>query len=298
MKKSKKKSSKLGYLFIAPFLIMFIFFFIIPLIMGVVMSFTEYGLQDTSATWVGLDNYKTILFDEESVVHESFVNGMIHSTLFVVLFVPIIYILSLLLALMVYHLPKKVQGVYRTIYFLPFAISVSAMAAIWKFAFNTQSGVVNQIIVHFGGEPVSWLAEQPTAWLVVILATLWWTIGFNMIIFLNALNNVNEEMYEAASIDGCTGVKRFFKITLPSIKSATIFVIITQTIASFNLYGQVKLITNGGPNEGTETVLMAIIEEGFNNRNMGMAAAMAILLAIVIIGISIVQYIISRRLDA
>jgi multiple sugar transport system permease protein len=159
---------------------------------------------------------------------------------------------------------------------------------------DTNSGLLNNYLMKLGFDPIPWLTELPFAWISIVGATIWWTIGFNMIIFINALNEVPEEFYEAASIDGAGAWSKFIHITLPSIRPIMLFVVITSTIASFNVYGQPYLMTRGGPGDSTEVLLMGIVSRAFEQRELGSASAMAIMMSLIMIVVSIVQLKISN----
>lgn len=142
---------------------------------------------------------------------------------------------------------------------------------------------------------IQWLNTQPFAWTVIVVTTVWWTIGYNMVLFINALDEVDPSMYEAASMDGANSWKKFLNITLPSIRGVLSFVTLTTIIASFNLYGQTLLITNGGPAQSTNSVIMIIQQTIFGQRNLSMGSAMALLLGAFMAVISGVQYYFSNR---
>jgi multiple sugar transport system permease protein len=285
----KRKSSFTSFLFVLPYLTMFILFLIIPLVYGIYISFHEWNLISPDRPFVGLKNYVDIL-NPNTAAHETFFSGLWNTLQFVLYSVPLLVIIGLGLALLVNSLPEKIRGFFRTAYFIPYSISVSVIAVLWLWILDTNSGLINQYIVKLGFDPIPWLTKLPYAWISVVLATIWWTIGFNMIIFINALNEVPEDMYEAADIDGANSWKKFLHITLPSIRPVMLFVLVTSTIASFNVYGQPYLMTGGGPGDSTKVLLMGIVQQAFELRQLGSASAMAILMALVMIIISIIQY--------
>ncbi|GGM38639.1 hypothetical protein GCM10011351_25970 [Paraliobacillus quinghaiensis] len=213
---------------------------------------------------------------------------------FVIFSVPLLVIVGLGLALLLNSLPGKIRTFFRTVYFIPYAISVSVISIIFLWILDTNSGLLNNYLMQLGFDPVPWLTKQPFAWISLVLATVWWTIGFNMIIFINALNEVPEDMYEAASIDGASAWQKFYRITLPSIRPIMLFVVITSTIASFNVYGQPYLMTRGGPGDSTEVLLMGIVQQAFEQRELGSASAMAILMALIMIIVSVIQFKVSN----
>jgi multiple sugar transport system permease protein len=291
--KSSKMSQFTSFLFVLPYFVMFVCFLLIPILYGIYISFHEWDLLSKDRPFVGLQNYIAI-FTPDSHLNSVFFNGLFNTFKFVIFTVPLLVVIGLVLALLITSLPKKVQGFFRTIYFIPYVVSVSVIAIVWLWLLDTNSGLINQYLNVLGFNSIPWLTKIPFAWISIVIATIWWTIGFNMILFINALNEVSEELYESASIDGANGWKKLIHITLPSIRPVMLFVFITSTIASFNVYGQPYLMTRGGPGNQTEVLLMSIVDEAFSQRQLGTSSAMAIIMALIMIGISIVQFKVSR----
>lgn len=290
-KKGKWKSKLTSSLFVLPYLICFIAFLVYPLVYGIIMSFQDYELLSAKHTFIGLQNYIDI-FTPGTYTHTSFFQGLIGTIKFVIYSVPFLVVVGLALALLVNALPAKVRGIFRTVFFSPYAISASVMAVIFLRVFDTNAGLLNIVLnkLHLQSQAIGWLTELPWAWVALIGATLWWTIGFNMLIFINALNEVSEEMYEAAKIDGANAWQKLIHITLPSIRKIMIFIIITSTIASFNIYAQPVLMTRGGPGSETTVLLMNVFDVAFGQHKMGAASSMALLMALMMIIVSIIQF--------
>ncbi|MDZ5711232.1 carbohydrate ABC transporter permease [Jeotgalibacillus haloalkalitolerans] len=288
-----KASGFTSFLFVLPYLIMFTLFLVVPLVYGIYISFHDWNLISPIHPFVGLENYSAI-FTSGTPENRVFLNGLKNTAQFVIYSVPLLVIVGLGLAMLVNSLPDKIRGFFRTAYFLPYAISVSVIAVLWLWMLDSNSGLLNQFLNSLGMDSIPWLTRLPFAWISLVIATVWWTIGFNMIIFINALNEVPEELYEAADIDGASSWHKFLHITLPSIRPIMIFVVITSTIASFNVYGQPYLMTRGGPGESTEVLLMGIVQQAFELRQMGSAAAMAMLMALIMIVISVGQFLVTR----
>ncbi|OIK08419.1 sugar ABC transporter permease [Bacillus sp. MUM 13] len=293
MQKTTWKSQLTSSLFVLPYFLLFIIFLLIPIVYGAWMSLHNWDLLDPVHKFVGLANYGKI-FDPSSYVNKLFFEGLRNTLQFVVYSVPLLVLIGLGLALLVNTLPGKIKGLFRTFYFIPYSVSVSVVGIIWLWLLDTNSGLINQYLqkMHIPGIP--WLTDMPWAWISIVAATLWWTIGFNMVIFINALNDVSEELYEAGSLDGANRWQRFRHITLPSIKPTMIFVIITSTIASFNVYGQPFLMTRGGPGTSTKVLLMNIVDEAFKQRQLGTSAAMSLMMALIMIIISVIQLKVTR----
>ncbi|WP_153463026.1 carbohydrate ABC transporter permease [Sediminibacillus terrae] len=292
--KRDRRSKLTSFLFVLPYLIMFLAFLFFPLIYGIYISLNDYNLLAQDHPFIGLDNYARI-FNPDSAMFTLFFDGLWNTIKFVVFSVPLLVIIGLALALLLNSLPGKIRGLFRTIYFIPYAISVSVISILFLWILDTNSGLLNNFLMNLGFDPVPWLTRQPFAWISLVGATVWWTLGFNMIIFINALNEVPEDMYEASAIDGATAWQKFIHITLPSIRPIMLFVVITSTIASFNVYGQPYLMTRGGPGDSTEVLLMGIVDLAFEQRELGIASAMALLMSLIMIAVSIVQFKISNR---
>jgi len=293
----KGSSYKLwSILMVAPFIILFLIFWVFPLVSGVWISFHTWNISSGNMGYVGFDNYKAIL-KPDTVYNELFMKGLKNTFHFVIISVPPLIIISLSLALIIDNLPKKFKTVYRTIFFISYSISVTAVSAIFLWLFNNNGGYVNNVLESFRiiKEPIDWLGEQPYAWIGILIATIWWTIGFNMMLFINALDEVDSSLYEAADLDGAGSWAKFIYITFPQIKNVAFFIFIMTVIASFNLYGQTKLITAGGPEQSTNTLIMNIQTSVFGMNQLGIGSTMAILMGLIMMLITGGQYWLSYR---
>jgi multiple sugar transport system permease protein len=236
-----------------------------------------------------LDTYVRI-FTWGTYENSLFFNGLWATLQFVVYSVPLLIVVGLGLALLVNHMPRKTRGLFRTVYFMPYAMSASVMAVIWLMMFDTNAGFINSALAKLSIQFIPWLTALPWAWVSLVVTTIWWTIGFNMIIFINALNEVPDDYYEAASLDGASAWAKFRYITLPSIRPVMLFVMITSTIASFNIYAQPFLLTRGGPGDATKVLLINVLDHAFIRKEIGSASAMAMLMALLIMIVSVMQY--------
>lgn len=291
LKKQKKQLSMktrrkvLPFLFITPHLIVFVIFALIPIVYGLYISFTKWNFLGTPQ-WVGFANYREILFHTESTYYRQFMNGLKNTFLAVLLNVPPSIIIPLILAL---ALNVKVKGsrFFQSVFYLPCLLSLSAVAIIWIQILNKRFGVPGVF-----GIDAALTVEQPWAWLMIVLMSTWWGIGTNMVIYQAALGGVPKELYESASMDGAGVVKRFFYITVPSIRFQLLYTIVMTTIAGFNIYGQPLMLTEGGPNGSTTVLIMEIRKLAFGTGQpiAGMASAMAICLGIVILIVSALQF--------
>ncbi|QGG57454.1 carbohydrate ABC transporter permease [Paenibacillus sp. B01] len=283
-----------SFLFVLPYLACFGLFLLFPILYGVVISLQDFELLSSEHAFVGLSNYISIL-TPGTYENSLFFRGLWTTAQFVLYSVPLLIFVALALAMLLNALPARVRGLFRTFYFLPYALSASVMAVIWLMMLDTNAGFINSLLARLGFAGIPWLTDTPWAWVSLIGATIWWTIGFNMIIFINALNEVPEEQYEAASIDGAGAWSKFVSVTLPTIRPVMLFVMITSTIASFNIYAQPFLLTRGGPGDTTRVLLINVLDQAFARKDIGSASAMAILMALLIMAVSVVQFKLTNR---
>jgi multiple sugar transport system permease protein len=283
-------------LMVSPFILCFILFWLAPMLLGVWVSLHKWNLSSGNNGFIGLQNYIDIL-TPGSLYNEAFMLALKNTLVFVVISVPPLVIIALGLALLLDQLPAKLKPVFRTIYFVSYSISVTAVSAIFLWLFNENGGFINNLFLSIGilDKPINWLSEQPYAWTSVLIATVWWTIGFNMMLFINGLDEVDPSLYEAADLDGANGFKKFIYITLPQIKNVAFFIIIMTVIASFNLYGQSKLITAGGPEQSTTTLTMSIQNTVFGMNQLGVGSSMAIMMGVIMLLVTAAQYFMSYR---
>ncbi|UOQ87323.1 sugar ABC transporter permease [Gracilibacillus salinarum] len=279
-------------LFVGPHIILFVVFILIPSIYGIYASFTNWNLIG-DPQWVGLDNYKTILTDTDSTFYSQFFNGMKNTLIFVLLSVPLMIIIPLIIAVSLEHKDVKFTSLFQTLLYIPGLVSISAAALIWSLIFNKQLGVVNNLF----DSDVVWQANQPYAWIIIIVITVWAGIGGNMIIYRAGINGVSKDLYESAEIDGAGPIRKFWNVTLPSIKFPLIYTMVMTTAGAFNVFAQPLMMTDGGPREGTTVLMMYIRNLAFSHGESiaGIASAMAVLLGIVILIISAIQYYIMNK---
>lgn len=289
---SKTKSVVSRYatvlLFFGPYLFFFSVFFLYPLIQGVINSFFSFTSGDSwsDMTFVGWKNYTDILIGNPDypLVKEWFTTGLGHTALFVVLTVPFLIVIPLIIALLLNKKPWG-EGFFRALFFLPNVLSVSTVCLIFANLFNTSHGLIKTI---------PYTVDVESAWFVLVITTLWWTIGNNMVILNAGLKQVDKSLYEAAAVDGCGSFKQIFYITLPQIANQVLICTITTVIASFNVYGQADLITGGGPEQSTTMFIQRVLfvrnQAGF----AGAANAMCIVFSLIIIAISVFQLIVTK----
>ena len=284
--KPRVKMNITPWLFIGPHLVLFIIFFMIPAIFGIYVSFTNWNLINTPQ-FVGLDNYMEILTNSESTFNTQFFTGLTNTFKFALFTVPFCIIMPLLFASALNMKPKGMKF-FQAFFYLPSLFSISAVIIIWATLFNRTFGPINRIL----NLNVNWTGTQPWAWIALVIVTVWWTIGANMVIYQAALNGVPKDYYEAASLDGAGSVKKFLLITLPSIKNQILYTLVMTTIAQLNVFGQPLMLTSGGPNSSTAVLLMFIQQNAFGAGPSiaGMSSAMAVMLGLCIMVVSMIQF--------
>jgi len=288
-----KRLNLTPYAFIAPHVILFIVMFLIPTVYGIYAAFTQWNIF-SPPVWVGFDNFRTIFFNTESTFHRQFWNGLSNTIIFVVITVPFQVLIPLFLATMLNTRPKG-RGAFQAIFYVPTLLSITSVTLTFLFIFNRTLGLWNNIL----GVDVNWFGEQPFAWMSIVITTLWWGIGANMLIYIAALGGVDKGILEAAAVDGSTGIHRFRTIVLPSILMPLLFTVFASVVAQFNIFGQPLLLTLGGPGESTHVLLMYIrnLAFGMGNPIAGMASAMAVVLGLIIGIVSLGQLFVIRRLS-
>lgn len=282
--RARKKSRQFGsIIFVIPYLVAFIAFMGFPIIFGIYISMNHWNLLIGPSGFVGLQQYAD-LFNPSTYAAQQFWSGMVNTLIFVVISVPLLVIIPLAIAHGIFKAPFK--NFFRAIYFFPTVLSATAVGSLWTWLLATQGGAVNATL-HSN---IPWLVEQPWSWISIDLATVWWSLGFNVIILYAGLIQIPQATVEAASIDGAGAFRTFFYITLPQLRNVLSFVVIISTIASFNLFAQPYIMTSGGPGSSTTTLSMYIYNQGFNSLNMGSATAMAYTMGIILALIAFVQY--------
>ena len=280
--------------FLLPFTLLYTVFTIYPVLQGGYISFYKWNLMGKQA-YVGFENYKTIFADS------FFWLALWNTTKFVLYSTPVIMIYSLVLALLANRATKG-KRIYRTLYFLPNLLSVSVISYIAIYmAQPYDMGFLSKLMHTIGVDQsyeIFWLKDKHLAWVTVTVATMWWTQGYNMMLYVSALQDIPDRLYEAAQIDGATPKQQLFHITLPMLKRTTLLILMLQIIASFKVYAQIKLITGGGPGRATRPLIQYIYEQAFTKQKLGPACAMSFVLFFILIVLTLVQRKIQAKEEA
>lgn len=294
MKISKMRADVLALLFLLPFLIVYVTFTIWPMIKGIEMSMYKWTLIK-KMKYVGFDNYTRMFNDQD------FWASLGHSAIFVILTTPTMVVLGIILALIA-NRKSRLQKFYRSVFFLPSVLSVAVASFLGLFIFQPYMGFANSFLhlIKLLPEDVEifWLTETSLSWIAITLLTLWWTVGFNFILYLSAMQDISDDIYEAARLDGASSAQTFWRITLPLLNPITRTIVMLQIISSFKVFVQIYLITGGGPLDKTRPAIQYIYEAGFKKNDLGYASTMSYMLFVILLVLSGIQYWMNNRKEA
>ena len=293
-KPAARRRTLTAYLFLAPFLILFLTFVVAPGVFGLWMSLTNWSPFRDVQDFVGLQNYID-LFTPGTISSEDFWKSMSATGIFVVISVPFLVVIPLLVAIL---LNQRIRAAttFRTIFFAPYVLGVAVIGVIWGYILDTQSGILNHLLGLIGlPSDIPWTVDVPWVWVSLVGVTVWWTMGLNTIIFLAGLKGISPDLYEAASIDGAGTFRKFSNVTIPGLRPVMTFITTTTILASANMFGQSYLLTKGGPGTETRTAIMYIADQGLSQNNMAPAAAMSYVLFAALAIISVINFRLQRE---
>lgn len=279
---TKKSEQITGYLFVLPAVILIIGFLIVPAVLSLRYSFTNYNImRPDKMKFIGIDNFIKIFNDT------NFRKALVNTIYFTVIVVPFQCLLALGLALLVRSRRRGVS-IFRAAYFSPMVTSMTVIAILWTFLYNPNpnQGLLNAILANFRIKPVAFLRSPDTAMNSIIFMSAWQAAGYQMMIFIAGLQNIPEELYEAASIDGAGVWQKFWNVTVPGLKNIIKYVVMMTTIQAMKLFTQPYIMTQGGPQNSTRTMVYYIYQQGFQQRNFGYACAIAVVFFIIVVTIS------------
>ncbi len=265
-----------AYVFMSPAILGLLLFFLGPMIVSFLLSFTEYDILVGSANWIGLENYREMFADE------LFWKSLRVSAIYSVISVPLQLIFGLLLAVL---LNQKMRGIYlfRAIFYLPTVVSGVGVAMLWRWMFNPEYGVINTLLGKIGVQGPGWLTSERWALPALIITSLW-GIGGTMLIYLAGLQGIPQELHEAAEIDGAGAIARFRSITIPLISNVTFFNLVLGIIGALQTFTEAFVMTGGGPNNSTLFLAVYLYRSAFQYLKMGYASAVAwVMFAIVLV---------------
>lgn len=285
---SLMKGDNVGYLFIAPSMLIFTVFVFVPMIMSFVYSTETFNMMFSNTKFVGLQNYMKLLGDGR------FWNALKNTVYYTVLMVPLQVIVALLLAVALQK-STKFHSFMRSIYFLPAICSMTVVAITWSFLINNDFGIYTYWLRRIGIDLPNLLNSTTWAMPTMIFIGIWKNLGFKMVILVAGLQGIDSSYYEAAALDGVTPIQKLVKITIPILMPTLTFVIVDSVISSFQVFDQVYVMTKGGPLFSTETVVQYIYSNAFEKSNMGYASAVAVVLLLITLVVSIPMFNIMKR---
>jgi len=276
------------YLFLAPFLVLFIGFVVLPAVYGLYISLHDYNYLLPGKPFVGLQNYID-LFTPSSRDSGPFWKAMEATGIFTVLSVPFLLVVPLGVAIL---LNRAFPGrtFFRAAFFAPYVLGVAVIGVLWRFILEPTIGLLNYYLGLLHLPQPAWTTSTPWVWVTLVGVTVWWTLGFNTIIYLAGLQDISADLYEAAEVDGANKWQQFRFITLPGLRPVLLFVLTVTILASANMFGQSYIITQGGPANETRVAIMYIAETGLRQNRQGMAASMGYILALALVLISLLNF--------
>lgn len=280
-KRLRLERDNIAYIFLLPNFIIYGSFVLIPLLQTFYLSFTDFNLFEKN--WVGFDNYLELLKDDK--FHQAVVNTFKYTmgTIFISMG------LGLALAIALNgNIPGK--KAFRTVFYLPNIVSVVVSAMAWLYIYNPNNGILNIILESVGLPTRRWLIDVDLALWCIVLMSIWASMGYNMIVYLAGLQGIPKYLYEAAEIDGANKMLQFRKITFPMLAPTTFFLLVMVFIHSFQVFGQVYIMTNGGPMNTTTTIVHQIYNNGFEGYKMGYASAQAVFLLVVTLLVTLLNF--------
>ncbi|GLX66672.1 sugar ABC transporter permease [Paenibacillus glycanilyticus] len=282
----KRREQWAGWIFIAPEVIGMLILSVFPLVCSLFLSLTEWNLVGgfSAIHFIGFDNFVNLFKDNH------FIKALKNNVLFTVGTVPLTIVMGIILAALI-HKKLHFKSYFKAAFFIPYICSTVAIAAVWQALYHPSKGPLNQLLMDMGmSHPPRWLVDTGFSLIAIMIIYIWQILGYQIIIFLAGMTNIPDELYEAATIDGASGMQQFRKITVPLLGPTTFFLVITSTISSFKVFDMIKFLTNGGPNYSSTVIVYQIYEEGFERFQMGYASAMSWVLFLIILLVTSVTW--------
>ncbi|HEX3811863.1 MAG TPA: sugar ABC transporter permease [Mycobacteriales bacterium] len=288
-RRHRRQDSRAGWGLMSPFLVLYVLFLIGPLVYGVIMSFSNASLvQSGLGGSAGFSNYSEALHSHD------FWSSMWHTVLFTIMTTPPLVVLALVFAMLAERL-RRGRWFWRLVFFAPYVVPSAAVALIFGWLYAAQGGLFGAWLSDLGIDSPNWLGDANWAMASIALMTIWWTIGFNFVLYLAGLADIPRELYEAAAVDGATPWVQMRRITIPLLKRTTMLITMLQVLASLKVFDQMYLLTAGGPNFSTRPVIQYIYDMGFTDYRAGYSAAASMLYFIGLVLVSAIWFAINRR---
>ena len=278
-----------GYAFVAPALVLILGFMVIPICMTIYMSFFNKTLVKND--FIGLQNYVKLFSDTK------FQSAMLHTFTYVAVLVPMVVIITMYLSSVIVNKSERTGSIFRGLFYIPTIASAVTVSIIWNWVFNPVAGVANYLVTLLGGEPLSWFSDRTLAFVCVCVVAFVGLIGQPIILYTAAMNGVSRDYYEAAELDGAGNWVKFWKITAPAVRPTTLYITITTAINAFQIFIPIQLLTKGGPVNATTSLMYVLYTTAFTDNKFGYASAMGVVLLVVLVIFSAVQFKVQHSKD-
>jgi multiple sugar transport system permease protein len=288
---ARRRSDLTGLIFLLPFLIAYALFLIWPIILGFRMSLFNWSLVSGGASeFLGLENYRELFGDPV------FWSSMWHTVLFTLLSTPPLVLIALVLAMLVNRVTFA-QWFFRFSFFAPFVLPVSVVALIWIWLFQPGYGLINSYLTSLGLGEVGWLTDENVAMITVVIVTVWWTVGFNFVLYLAGLQEIPRDLYDASAVDGAGALAQTRWVTIPMLSRTTVLVVVLQILASLKVFDQIYVMyTQGGLNYPvTRPIVGYVYDQGFTSYRVGYGSAMSYVFFVIILAMSVIWFAVARR---
>lgn len=275
---NRRGSKKTAFIYLAPAMIVILVFLYLPIILNFMNSLYEWGAVSKDVTWIGIENYKELLQDE--TIRIAIKNNLIFMIMSIVCQIGVSLVIA---AVLENKFMRRWQSIFRTIYFIPSLLMITVTGITFKMLYSPTIGLINPLLELFGIDTsnIDILGNPESAILGVAGASQWQFIGYTVVLFIVAMQNISDDIYEAAEIDGASGIQRFFRITVPLMKDTILINMIIVVTGAFRVYDEVYVMTNGGPGRSTQTLATYLYQVGFENDRMGYASAIAFFVFII-----------------
>ena len=288
----RRRENISGYLFLLPSLVFFLGFVVFPMILCIYTSFFDAKLSaNVPDTFIGLKNYVDLWKDPV------FIKALVNTFIIVLVSVPVVCVFSLWVASAIYRMKEGALSFFRIVFYLPVVTGSVAVTVVWKWMYNNYYGIFNYLLKGMGviEKNINWLGDPKYALACIIIILLTTSVGQPIVLYVSALSNVDQSLVEAAEVDGATNLQTFWRIKWPQIMPTTLYILVITTINSFQCFALIQLLTSGGPNYATETVMYYIYYTAFKLNNFGYGNAMGVILAIFIALLSAIQFRLARE---
>ncbi len=275
---NRRGSKKTAFIYLAPAMIVILVFLYLPIILNFMNSLYEWGAVSKDVTWIGIENYKELLQDE--TIRIAIKNNLIFMVMSIVCQIGVSLVIA---AVLENKFMRRWQSIFRTIYFIPSLLMITVTGITFKMLYSPTIGLINPLLELFGIDTsnIDILGNPESAIFGVAGASQWQFIGYTVVLFIVAMQNISDDIYEAAEIDGASGIQRFFRITVPLMKDTILINMIIVVTGAFRVYDEVYVMTNGGPGRSTQTLATYLYQVGFENDRMGYASAIAFFVFII-----------------